>query len=212
MKRTERLFAIAEALRARRTGVTAEELARRFEVSVRTIYRDLDSLRAAHMPLHSEQGRGGGFALERHYNLPPVNFSVQEAQVLLAAGELVVRHRWLPFVKTLAGALDKVRAALPTKMQRELQRKRSELTFSGVPSKPVSPEVRDVVEQAWLSNRSLHITYDGASGVTERRVKIRTVVMTRSETLLNATDLDINEDLLRRSPKDTLQPCPFHVL
>ena len=51
MNKTERLFALAEHLRARRTGVTAEQLAERFGVTIRTIYRDLDALRAAHLPL-----------------------------------------------------------------------------------------------------------------------------------------------------------------
>ena len=51
MQRTERLFALAEYLRGRRTGVTAEALAERFGVTVRTIYRDLDTLRAAALPV-----------------------------------------------------------------------------------------------------------------------------------------------------------------
>ena len=46
MNRKTRLFALAEALRARRTGVTAEALAERFGVTVRTIYRDLATLQA----------------------------------------------------------------------------------------------------------------------------------------------------------------------
>lgn len=65
MKRTERLFALTEHLRARRTGVTAEALAERFGVTVRTIYRDLDTLRAASLPLAAERGRGGGYALDK---------------------------------------------------------------------------------------------------------------------------------------------------
>ena len=85
MKRSERLFAITELLRARRTGTTAEALAERFEVSVRTIYRDLDSLRAAALPVIGERGRGGGLALDRTYSLPPVNFSAREAAILVAA-------------------------------------------------------------------------------------------------------------------------------
>lgn len=55
MRRTERLFALAEYLRGRRTGVTAETLADRFEVTVRTIYRDLDALRDASMPVAAER-------------------------------------------------------------------------------------------------------------------------------------------------------------
>ncbi len=68
MRRTERLFALAEYLRGRRTGVTADVLAERFGVTARTMYRDLDSLRAAAMPVSAERGRGGGYALDRAYS------------------------------------------------------------------------------------------------------------------------------------------------
>ncbi|MEO0814413.1 MAG: HTH domain-containing protein, partial [Myxococcota bacterium] len=105
MKRTERLFAIAEYLRGRRTGVTAESLAARFGVTVRTIYRDLDSLRDAALPLHSERGRGGGFALDRAYSLPPVNFTAREAAMLVFAGDYLDRMRSMPFSRAMRGAL-----------------------------------------------------------------------------------------------------------
>ena len=65
VRRTERLFALAEYLRARRTGVTAEVLAERFSVSIRTIYRDLESRKIAGLPKTAERGRGGGYDLER---------------------------------------------------------------------------------------------------------------------------------------------------
>ena len=120
MKRTERLFALAEYLRGRRTGVTAEVLAERFGVTVRTIYRDLDALRAASMPLSAERGRGGGYALDRSYSLPPVNFTAREAALLVALGRFAIEMRLLPFTETLERALDKVRAALSTSAQREL--------------------------------------------------------------------------------------------
>src|SRR6187402_1914984 len=55
MQRTQRLFALAEYLRGRRTGVTAEVLAERFGVTLRTIYRDLDTLRLASLPLAAER-------------------------------------------------------------------------------------------------------------------------------------------------------------
>ena len=58
MNRQARLFALAEHLRGRRTGVTAEMLAERYGVSVRTIYRDLDTLRDAALPVRADRGRG----------------------------------------------------------------------------------------------------------------------------------------------------------
>ena len=101
MQRTQRLFALAEYLRGRRTGVTAETLAERFGVTVRTIYRDLDTLRDASLPLAAERGRGGGYALDRSYSLPPVNFTAREAALLVALGRFAIDMRLLPFVDTL---------------------------------------------------------------------------------------------------------------
>src|ERR1700704_6229906 len=112
MRRTERLFALAEYLRGRRTGVTAEILAERFGVTVRTIYRDLDALRDASLPLHADRGRGGGYALDRNYTLPPVNFTAREAALLVAVAGWATSMRFLPFADTLEGAVDKVRGAL----------------------------------------------------------------------------------------------------
>src|SRR5580698_7984660 len=131
MQKTERLFALAEYLRGRRTGVTAEALAERFEVTIRTIYRDLDTLRAASMPLSAERGRGGGYALDSSYTLPPVNFTAREAALLVALGRHAKTTRLLPFTDTLDGALDKVRAALSKSAQRELLTRLDELTFLG---------------------------------------------------------------------------------
>ena len=86
MRRQSRLFAIAEVLRGRRSGVTAEALAERFGVTVRTIYRDLDALRDAALPVRADRGRGGGYALEKSYSLPPVNFTAREAALLITVG------------------------------------------------------------------------------------------------------------------------------
>ena len=120
----------------RRTGVTAEMLADRFGVSVRTIYRDLDSLREASLPLHSDRGRGGGYALDRTYALPPVNFTAREATLLLALGRWATDMRVLPFTTTLHSALDKVRGALPTATQRQLEQLLETVKFVGVPAQP----------------------------------------------------------------------------
>lgn len=192
MRRTDRLFAIAELLRARRTGITAEALAERFEVSVRTIYRDLDGLRQASLPVIGERGRGGGLALDRAYSLPPVNFSAREASILTAAGRWLEQTRQMPFVGTLRSAIDKVQAALPTSRQRQVQRLVATLSWVGVPARTVAPQVRDAVEQAWVHERPLRITYRGANGTSIRAVRLEAVVIERTMTLLNCRDLDLD--------------------
>lgn len=210
MRRADRLFAIAEVLRARRTGITAEELAERFEVSVRTIYRDLDSLRAAALPVVGERGRGGGLALDSSYNLPPVNFTAREAAILVTAGRWLEKARLIPFVDTLRSAIDKVQAALPTARQREVSRLSRSLSWIGVPARAAKKEVRSVVEQAWLQQAPMLITYDGARGLTTRTVRVETVVMERTMTLLNCHDLDIDEARqfqLHKIQSAELRPC-----
>lgn len=194
MRRTQRLFALAEYLRGRRTGVTAEALAERFEVTVRTIYRDLDALRAASMPIGAERGPGGGYALDRTYSLPPVNFTAREAALLIALGRFANHTRLLPFTETLESALDKVRAALSTSAQRELLTRLSELTFLGVPALPSDKAVRAALERAWFERQPLAITYVGRDFIeTTRRVRIESIIMDRHETRIDATDLEGGE-------------------
>lgn len=194
MRRKTRLFALTEHLRARRTGVTADQLAERFGVTVRTIYRDLDALREASLPLRADRGRGGGYALDRSYSLPPVNFTAREAAVLVAIGRWATEMRLLPFAETVDGALDKVRGALSGSAQRDLLTLLEGLHFLGVPSAPVTPEVRREVERAWFESRPMRIRYQSSrSGLGEHTVRIESVLMERTFTLLSCRDLDGGE-------------------
>jgi len=191
MRRRERLFAITEYLRGRRTGVTAGALAERFGVTLRTIYRDLDSLRDAELPVRADRGRGGGFALDRAYTLPPVNFTPREAALLVRLGQFATHMRLLPFADTLAGALDKVRGALSASAQRELMELMDAIQFVGVPAHGAPPAVRRAVEQAWFERQPLRIRYQSPDyAITNRVVRIVSVIMERGVTLLNCDDLD----------------------
>jgi predicted DNA-binding transcriptional regulator YafY len=194
MQRTERLFALAEYLRGRRTGVTAEALAERFDVTIRTIYRDLDTLRAAALPVAAERGRGGGYALDKNYSLPPVNFTAREAALLIAIGQNAIDMRLLPFTDTLVSGLEKVRAALSTSAQRELIARLRELTFLGVPALPSKKGVRSVIERAWFEQQALRITYVDTNFIqTTRDIRIEAVVMARHETRIDALLLEDGE-------------------
>jgi predicted DNA-binding transcriptional regulator YafY len=191
MRRTERLFALTEYLRGRRSGVTAATLAERFGVTVRTIYRDLDALREAALPVAAEPGRGGGYALEKSYSLPPVNFTAREAALLVALGRFAIDMRLLPFTETLESGLDKVRAALSSSAQRELLQRLQELSFIGVPGLPAQKAVRAAVERAWFERQPLRLTsVDQGYIETKCRVRIEAVIMGRHDTRIHAIDLD----------------------
>lgn len=189
MQRQARLLAITEYLRARKTGVTAQQLAERFGVTLRTIYRDLDTLRDAELPVLAEQGRGGGYALDKHYTLPPVNLTAREAAMLVAVGTHALDMRLVPFTEAMQRALDKVRAALSASAQRELLDLVKQLQFVGIPAHGASKQVTRAVEEAWFTQRALVLSYRGANGeLTKRTVRIESVVMERTLTFLNCLD------------------------
>jgi predicted DNA-binding transcriptional regulator YafY len=195
MRKKSRLFAIAEVLRARRTGVTAQQLADRFGVTLRTIYRDLESLQDAGMPIRADRGRGGGYALDTHYQLPPVNFTAREAALLVALSRLAVEQRLIPFPNVIERASDKVRAALTTSAQRELLSIVGQLQLVGVPALPIPASVRDAVETAWFESRALRIVYAKSQWqMSPRLVRIRNLVFDRQVTLLNCVDLETGQD------------------
>jgi predicted DNA-binding transcriptional regulator YafY len=195
MRKKSRLFAIAEVLRARRTGVTAQQLADRFGVTLRTIYRDLESLQDAGMPIRADRGRGGGYALDTHYQLPPVNFTAREAALLVALARLAVEQRLIPFPRAIERAADKVRSALSTSAQRELLGLIGQLQLVGVPALPVPATVCDAIETAWFEARALRIIYAKSQWQqSPRLVRIRNLVFDRQITLLNCVDLETGQD------------------
>ena len=194
MQRTQRLFALAEYLRGRRTGVTAEVLAERFGVTVRTIYRDLDALREASMPLSAERGRGGGYALDRSYSLPPVNFTAREAALLVALGRFAIDMRLLPSSRRSSQASTRCAPRSRRPPSASFWRASTELSFHGVPALPSKKVVRAAIERAWFERQPLRITYvDGNFIQTTRQVRIESVAMDRHETRIDAVDLDSGE-------------------
>ena len=115
-------------------------MAERFGVTLRTIYRDIDSLRSGELPVRAERGRGGGYALDRAYTLPPINLTPREAALLVTLGTWATDMRLMPFADTLTSALDKVRGALSSSAQRELIELMAGVQFVGVPG-PAIPVV-----------------------------------------------------------------------
>jgi predicted DNA-binding transcriptional regulator YafY len=108
-KRLSRLTAILTQLQTKRI-MTATELASKFSVSVRTIYRDIRALEQAGVPILTEEGRG--YSLMEHYRLPPVTFTESQANALIIAEQLVLKNKDASFIKEYSEAIDKVKAVL----------------------------------------------------------------------------------------------------
>lgn len=110
MRRTDRLYALAEELRSRAPRpVSRAELAATLEVTARTVERDILALQEAGVPIWSQRGRGGGYALDERWSLPPLNFDATEALAVIAA--LAAAHT-LPFAAAGRRAEQKILAAM----------------------------------------------------------------------------------------------------
>jgi predicted DNA-binding transcriptional regulator YafY len=100
-------------LLSRRKLLSATELSRRFDVSVRTIYRDIDRLIALGVPVEAERGAEGGFRLSDEFLSPPISLNRVETTALLVALSLMRGLRATPLRQNLESAEAKLLAALP---------------------------------------------------------------------------------------------------
>jgi predicted DNA-binding transcriptional regulator YafY len=129
--RAERLISILMALHRGRS-MTAGELASRLEVSVRTIFRDIDALSTMGVPVYTELGRGGGIRLVEGYTSDLTGLSSGEAEALaLVASPATVGVQSL--VTPTRTALDKLAAAVPSMHQLRAQHARGRLLFDTKP-------------------------------------------------------------------------------
>lgn len=108
-KRLSRLTAILTQLQAKQL-VTASELAVKFTVSIRTIYRDIRALEEAGIPVVTEEGKG--YTLMEGYRIPPVMFTEQQANALILAQQLVLKSKDASFVNDYSEAIEKVQSVL----------------------------------------------------------------------------------------------------
>jgi predicted DNA-binding transcriptional regulator YafY len=110
MRRAERLFQLVQLIRGRRLS-TAAFLAQRLEVSERTVYRDVADLMAQGVPIEGEAGVG--YRMNTGFDLPPLMFTNEEAQALVAAVRLAQSRLDVALGRHAEGALSKILAVLP---------------------------------------------------------------------------------------------------
>lgn len=175
MNRIDRLTAMILLLQSHRV-VTADQIAAHFEISVRTVYRDIAALGEAGVPIIAEAGVG--YSLMRGYHMPPVMFTEDEAAALFMSGELTEQFGDDSLKKSLQSALLKVRAALPEERKDYLSRLGNSL---GVWCRPAGlEEGRSLmaVQEAVVRRRCIALRYDagGKGEISTRTVEALGVV------------------------------------
>ena len=143
-----------------RRVVRASELAEHFEVTERTVYRDIAALGEAGVPVVGEAGVG--YSLVKGYHLPPVMFTAEEATALFVGGEFVKQFADASLGTPMASALVRIRAVLPRDRQDELDRLARATAIMGTsPGLPSGLDQQTLlpIQQAVVSRRVLRLTY-----------------------------------------------------
>src|SRR5690242_1259362 len=170
VNRTDRLYALVEELRAcapRRRS--ARELALLYEVSARTIERDIGALQQAGVPIYADAGRSGGYTVDKSLTLPPLNFSPAEAvAVAVALAQVNVG----PFEGAARSAVRKIVAAMPGPDVIAARDLAGRVRLLEPVMAPEPAPVPSVIEQAIVARRVLWICYlDRDGNLTERDVE-----------------------------------------
>jgi len=161
MNRIDRLTGMILLLQSHRV-ITAEQIAAHFEMSVRTVYRDLAALGEAGVPILAEAGVG--YSLMRGYHIPPVMFTEHEASALFMSGEVTEQVADDSLRGALRSALLKIRAVLPKERQDHLNRMKKSLGVWLSPrSKGDDQRSLMPLQQAVMHRRCVSLAYNAGS-------------------------------------------------
>lgn len=184
-KRLSRLTAILTQLQTKRL-VTGTELAKKFSVSLRTIYRDIKALEQANIPIITEDGKG--YTLMEGYRVPPVMFSESEANALITAEQLVLKNKDSSFVKEYTAAIAKIKSVLQYGTKDKANLLANRIVFRNNPANDQTSDYLSVLQLALTNYKLTNITYRAAEKdeVTTRTVEPFAVYNTQENWLLIA--------------------------
>jgi predicted DNA-binding transcriptional regulator YafY len=168
MRRADRLFEIVQFVRGRR-NTTAEQIAARLEVSLRTVYRDVADLQARGVPIEGEAGVG--YRLHPGYTLPPLMFTRDEATALVAAVRLALPRLDTALEHAAEAALSKVLSVLPPTARAAAEATAIHaIRFEG--GSPHGHDVRaqlGLLREAVAAQRRVAFAYEDERGRTSQR-------------------------------------------
>lgn len=154
--RIARLTAIVIQLQSKKL-VTATFLAEKFNVSVRTIYRDIRTLEASGVPICTEEGKG--YSLLENFYLPPVMFSEEEANALITAANFIDKNKDESLVQHYTNALTKIKSVLKNTQKEKVELLSERIVFRNNIEEETSSKNLIKIQSAITSFNLIEITY-----------------------------------------------------
>jgi len=167
MARSERLLDLIQLLRTYRYAVTGETLARELGVSLRTIYRDIETLQAQGAPIEGEAGVG--YILRPGFVLPPLMFSVEEIEALVLGISWVADRTDSSLAKAARNLVAKVKSVLPAALGAELEAT-TLIVGPAAGRVPVADALAAALRRAIREEKKMRIVYRDEKGAQTERV------------------------------------------
>ncbi len=189
MTRSARMFEIIQLLRGATQPLRAEDIAQTLEVTKRTVYRDIASLQAMRVPI--EGAAGVGYIMRPGFDLPPINFDIEEAEAITVGLSMIARTGDKGLQKAARRAASKISDATPL----------SETLYASTWG-PKAPEIVDLSEIREAIRREVKICIeyqDGESRVTERTIKPIAVIY-HAEAIVLAAKCELRDDFRHFRP------------
>jgi predicted DNA-binding transcriptional regulator YafY len=172
MNRIDRLTAILLLLQAKPR--TSEEIAQQFEVSKRTILRDVQALCEMGVPIIAREGAGGGYSLPLDYVLAPLRLNAHEAFLLLLSLDTIARLSEAPFAQERVSLIAKLRALLPQQQIEDVEHLLATVTVD-IPRRAQRAPFLDQLIAAASGKQWLEITYQSADRVSMLHIMPRQI-------------------------------------
>ena len=170
LNRIDRLHAILTHLQSKKR-VTAQEIADRFNISLRTVYRDVKALEESGVPVIGEAG--SGYTVMEGYRLPPVMFTQEEASALLLGAKLAEQQTDASIKKHFLAALYKIKAVLRTSDKEHMDTIDDQIVvYSRIPADNFSGRYLVDLQKALGDKKVIAIRYQSNDEeVTQRQVE-----------------------------------------
>ncbi|MBK9576969.1 MAG: YafY family transcriptional regulator [Fibrobacterota bacterium] len=200
MSRAGRLLRLLEILRRRRGVVTASELASAMEVSIRTIYRDIEALRVQGVTIDGEAGTG--YRVQAGYVLPPLMFTEDELEALLLGARWVSERTDRSLGKSARSAMERIQMVLPSDLKSTFQH--TALFVAPTAPRDGIPLDLSSLREAIRERRRLRLLYSDANGTESERVVWPTALAFFDSTRILAAWCELRKDF-RHFRLDRLQ-------
>lgn len=190
MAKSERILQLMQLLRLLPPPVQAAQLSAELGVSLRTVYRDVDSLRRAGAII--DGAAGFGYTLVEDTAMPPMLFNTDETEALVLGLREVIEIGDPVLANAARNALAKLAASLPERLSRQMQN--SVLSAKRFHSRPEITVDVATIRQAARDERAIHIYYGDAKGAQTERTVWPLSIIFMDQTLMLLAKCQLRQD------------------